>query len=339
MTTAPNLLLVCAAAAQASALAPSDGIMSDQYDSPWKDILDRYFPQFMAFFFPDIYRDIDWSRGWEILEQELQQVVRDAESGKRFADKLVKVWRKDGTERYVVIHIEIQGEHDAEFPLRMHIYNYRLFDRHQQPIVSLAVLCDDRPDWRPGEYSHEVWGCRASLEFPMIKLSDYNERWQELEASSNPFATVAMSTLKARATRGNMLDRLRWKVHLVRGLYDKNWRRREVLELLRFIDWVLALPLGLEGQFNAEIEKLETEKKMRYITSFERKWLKQGEEQGEKKGEISLLKRQIKRRFDRLPAWVEQRLAEATHDQLETWSDRIFDGQALEDVFAGSRPI
>ena len=27
-------------------------LMTDAYDSPWKDVLERYFAEFMAFFFP-----------------------------------------------------------------------------------------------------------------------------------------------------------------------------------------------------------------------------------------------------------------------------------------------
>ena len=33
------------------------------YDSPWKEMLDGYFPAFMAFFFPAAAAEIDWSRG------------------------------------------------------------------------------------------------------------------------------------------------------------------------------------------------------------------------------------------------------------------------------------
>ena len=36
--------------------------MSD-YDSPWKEMLEGYFSDFMAFFFPEAYADIDWARG------------------------------------------------------------------------------------------------------------------------------------------------------------------------------------------------------------------------------------------------------------------------------------
>ncbi len=307
--------------------------MSDNYDSPWKDILERYFPEFMGFFFPEAYQEIDWSKGYESLDQELQQVVREAESGKRYADKLMKVWRHDGEELYVVIHIEVQGQHDKQFPLRMYIYNYRLFDRHQQPVASFAVLCDESSKWRPEEYSHELWGCRASLSFPIVKLRDYTERWPELEASSNPFAVVVMSHLKSRATRGQGASRLRWKMHLVRQLYSGGWQRRDVLELFRFIDWVLKLPPWLESRFKDEVRRLETEKDMRYVTSIERLGREEGREKGFLQGEAAVLKRQLKRRFERLPEWVEQRLDQANRGELESWADRVIEAQALEDVF------
>ena len=56
--------------------------MSD-FDSPWKEALDRYFTAFLRFFFPNIHADIDWSRKYEMLDTELQQVVRTAELGHR----------------------------------------------------------------------------------------------------------------------------------------------------------------------------------------------------------------------------------------------------------------
>jgi hypothetical protein len=36
----------------------------------------------MKFFFPQIEAEIDWERGYEFLDQEFQQVVREAETGK-----------------------------------------------------------------------------------------------------------------------------------------------------------------------------------------------------------------------------------------------------------------
>ena len=57
------------------------------YDNPWKEVLERYFPEFLALFFPQAHADINWNHEHEFLDKELQQVVRDAELGARRADK------------------------------------------------------------------------------------------------------------------------------------------------------------------------------------------------------------------------------------------------------------
>ena len=57
----------------------------DDFDSPWKDALHRFLSSFLAFFLPHIHADIDWSRGYEALDKELQQIARRAAVGKRFA--------------------------------------------------------------------------------------------------------------------------------------------------------------------------------------------------------------------------------------------------------------
>ncbi|HZZ79277.1 MAG TPA: hypothetical protein VFE62_12215 [Gemmataceae bacterium] len=100
-----------------------------EFDSPWKEVLDQYFEAFVAFFFPQIHRAIDWPRGFETLDKELQQIMPDAEIGRRYVDKLVKVWRRDGIEEWVLIHIEVQHASADDFARRMFVYYYRLLDR------------------------------------------------------------------------------------------------------------------------------------------------------------------------------------------------------------------
>ena len=97
--------------------------MVTDYDSPWKEALDRYFELFMAYFFPAAHADIDWSRGYEMLDKELQKIVPQAEQGRRLVDKLVKVWLRTGEERWILIHIEVQTWKEGDFPKRMYVYN------------------------------------------------------------------------------------------------------------------------------------------------------------------------------------------------------------------------
>ena len=41
------------------------------FDSAWKEALRLHFRSFLAFFFPSIHDDLDWSRGYQLLDKEL----------------------------------------------------------------------------------------------------------------------------------------------------------------------------------------------------------------------------------------------------------------------------
>jgi len=88
---------------------------ADDYDTPWKEAVSRYFPEFMAFYFPQAHAAIDWGRPYLFLDKELAQVAQDAELGKRLADQLVQVTALAGGQEWVLVHIEIQGGRDSNF--------------------------------------------------------------------------------------------------------------------------------------------------------------------------------------------------------------------------------
>lgn len=246
--------------------------------------------KFLAFFFPEAHTAIAWERGYEFLDKELQKVVRDAKLGKRLVDKLVRVDTRDGAEAWVLVHIEVQGQADAEFPRRMYVYNYRLFDRYDRRVASLAVLTDNQPQWRPSAFGYELWGCRVGLEFPVVKLLDYKDDWATLESNSNPFAIVVMAHLQTHATRRRPNERLQSKLALVRMLYQRGYEKQDILELFRFIDWVLVLPEELETAFVQGVIEYEETAKMPYVTSVERVGIKKGIQQGIQQGELNTLR-------------------------------------------------
>ena len=240
------------------------------YDGAWKEGVEKYFEAFLTFFFPHIYNEIDWTRGYEFLDQELQQLMRESEVGKQFVDKLIKVWLNDGKETWLLIHLEIQSQVDTGFPKRMFSYHCRIFDRYGQEVVSLAILGDNQASWRPQEYSYERWGCRLSLQFPIVKLLDYQPRWSELEQSDNPFAVLVMAHLRTQATTKNLTGRLQWKLSLVKRMYELGYTREKILQLFDLIDRLMALPPNLDLNFKTELKQFEDDKKMAYITSIER---------------------------------------------------------------------
>jgi len=263
----------------------------DHYDSPWKEAIEHYFPECMEFYFPDAYADIDWSKEHIFLDQELRAVVQDAKLGTRFVDKLVRVTELSGEESWIYIHVEVQGTRQAEIARRMFVYNYRIFDRYKKPVASLAVLADEHKQWKPTFYSYNLLGCRHTLEFPVAKLTDYDENLNELLASDNAFGLITAAHILTRQTRKEHQERYEAKLSLVRILYQRHWDKQRVIDLFSVLDWLMTLPPWMETQIWKEIETIEESKKMQYITSVERLGRAKGITQGIAKGESRLLKR------------------------------------------------
>ena len=302
---------------------------NDRYDSPWKEAIEHYLPEFMAFYFPDAYAGIDWAKGYIFLDKELRAVVQDAELGARFVDKLVRVTEIGGVESWIYIHVEVQGTKQPEFAERMFVYNYRIFDRYKRPVASLVVLADEHKMWKPTSYGFAVLGCRHTLEFPVAKLSDFEDKLDELLASDNAFGWITAAHILTQKTRTQDQERYNAKLRLLRILYDRHWDKQRVINLFNLIDWLMQLPEWLNSQVWQELETIEKKEKMQYITSVERIGLARGHVEGKS----SLLTRLLERRFGVLPEWASEQLAKAKEKELEAWSDAIFTAPTLEAVF------
>jgi len=248
----------------------------DDYDSPWKEALEKFFPQCIQFFFPEAYEDIDWSKGFEFLDKELHQITKDAKIGRKCVDKLLKVWLKNGDEAHALIHLDVQNQHEKYFSKRMYIYNYRLFDRYETFVASFAILGDTSKKWNPETFEQERWDCKMKFQFPVVKLSKYEDDWEYLENNDNPFAVVVMAHIKTKATAKDDEKRLQEKLYIIKHLYKKGFTEKDIINLLNFIDWIMHTSEDYDKLFWQELEKLEKEEKMPYVTSWERLGYKRG---------------------------------------------------------------
>lgn len=303
-----------------------------EYDSPWKEILEQFFEAFTALFVPQAHAEINWERGYESLDTELQQVTLDAEIGERIADKLIKVWLLDGEEAWVLVHIEVQSQYQSNFAKRMYVYNSRLFNKYDRRVASIAILGDEQPNWRPNSYASLLFGCRASLEYPIVKLLDYEAQWSQLEQSSNPFAIVVMAHLKAKETRQNPQSRRQWKMTLARRLFERGYTREDVIGLYRFIDWVMRLPEGLERDFREEFKLYQEENRMRYVTSFERLAKEEGKEEGSREATLTLILRQLTRRIGAVDSQAQEKIRQLSLEHLESLAEALLDFTGTADL-------
>jgi hypothetical protein len=58
-----------------------------------------------------------------------------------------------------------------------------------------------------------------------------------------------------------------WKFKLTRLLYERGYGRQDIINLFRFVDWILELPEDLKRSFRDELEEYERERQMPYVTS------------------------------------------------------------------------
>ena len=69
------------------------------------------------------------------------------------------------------------------------------------------------------------------------------------------------------------------------------------------------------------------------MTSIERHGIQKGLQQGLQQEADLLLRKLLTRRFGALPEWVDERLADASREQLEQWVEQVLEARRLEEVF------
>ncbi len=265
------------------------------YDETWKEAITEYFDYFLQFFYPEIYAKVDWNKTPISLDKELEQITAAAETPKRHADKLFQVWLKDEQVLWILIHVEVQSQYDKEFNQRMFIYNYRAFDLYHQPVISLAILGDESKTWRPSSYQYGLGNSQLMFNFSIVKLLDY--QWEDLERSQNVFAIVVMAHLKTKETTSNLSEREQWKWNLSRLLYEKGYNRKEIVDLYKVIDIMMALPIELQASFEEKLTNYQEDRKVPLLSNIELRAIEKTTKITRREDIIKLLQK----RFGNLP--------------------------------------
>ena len=251
------------------------------FDELWKEVIESLFRNFLFLFMPELEAMVDFNRDHIFLDKELQKISLPLRKGKKFVDKLVKVYLKNGEEKWILIHIEVQGQSDADFNERMFVYFYRIFDKYEVKIVSLAVIT--YPAAGTFEYRYEFFNTKVLYQYNVSKIEEKKE--EELLASSNPFALVCLAVKYSNAAKDDKDLRYKFKSKLIRLMYKKGSGREEILALFEFIDGALDLDdKVLDTKITEEIEQIEEKEAMPYVTSVERIGIEKGIEKGKKEG-------------------------------------------------------
>jgi hypothetical protein len=226
-------------------------------DILWKVIMEEVFPDLLRFVFPDADEVYNMERGFEFLDKELAELNPQPEEEKdsRFADKLVKVYHRDGAEEWVLLHVEVQGDtQDRDtFAERMYTYFYRIRDRYPGRLVSaLAIFTGQDGNRMPAKYSYDYRGTKLTYEYPTMSILDYSD--EELDNSNNPFAQVIIAArLRLKEEKVSDEELLNFKLLAARKLQEKGFPMDKIRAIFNFLrNYVL-------------FEKPETSRKFDYL--------------------------------------------------------------------------
>jgi hypothetical protein len=237
-------------------IKPPKEIVID-FDSNWKYLIIKYFFSFIAFFLPNLFADIDETRPPVFLDNELQTIWRSMKTGLKMTDKLVRVWLKNGEERLILVHIEIQARFETLFSKRMFTISYRILDKYDVHPIALAVFVDTPIPSQFDAYEHKIYGTKTLYEYNAYKIIDQIET-ELLKRDDNLFSLAVLANLRTIQTKAKeeeqkdaaLFDRLTFKKHLYNLLVERNFEPEVYFDLLNFIDYMMILPEQLAIEYD-----------------------------------------------------------------------------------------
>jgi predicted transposase/invertase (TIGR01784 family) len=209
-----------------------------QYDEAWKQIIEKLFKDFIWFYMPDLAQDIDFSKGCTFLEQEFRTIAIESDDTKRYVDKLIKVYLKDGQEQWICIHVEVQFAKKTDFPSRMFRYFYRIYDKYNQQIVSLCVFTGDSQSYQK-EFKYDFYRTKLLYEYRTAILNKYDE--EDLISQDNPFALVTLAVKYGLKSKTDEDMRYNFKKKLIMLMARKGYSTEEIKNIFDFIEIILEL--------------------------------------------------------------------------------------------------
>jgi|GEM_PF-530977 len=240
------------------------------YDGFWKRLILTFFEEFLDFFLPNLLLDVDLNKPPEFLEQELATIIpKQTAKGRMSVDKLLKFWTKNGEDKHIFVHIEVQSSRELGFTERAFKYFYRIYDKNGKLITTIAIYThDDVPD-QYDRFEYNYQGTELTYKFNTYLVRDADEK--KLEVSDNMFALVILACKYANYTQNDVELRRKFKLKLFRLAITRGYSREEIEALVSFIDFVVYLPpktnTKLKVDFVKEFKKEKKDMEKNYIVS------------------------------------------------------------------------
>jgi hypothetical protein len=129
-----------------------------------------------------------------------------------------------------------------------------------------------------------------------------------------------MAHLKTKATTGKLPEREQWKWKLIRGLYEKEFEREQIIKLFEIIDNMMTLSTELQSSLESKIKQFEEERTMPLVSNMELRGMERGKEIGKEIGALQKSRDAIKTvltvRFGAISSEIEEIIGKMTNPTI-----------------------
>ncbi|MBQ7578493.1 MAG: hypothetical protein IJT21_09535 [Synergistaceae bacterium] len=269
------------------------------YDELWKDFIADFWQEILKKFIPSLYKKADLNREPEFLDKELHDILasfndNDSKTPKRYVDKLLKIFLKNGGEEWVLLHIEIQGKGGENFSLRMFRYYCLLFIHYGKNPTALAILTAGRPkrEGDPGIYKVDLFGTSIEYKYNIVKAYALSD--EELLSGDSLVDLFIYSVKIAAKYRKSDKSKVGYMKKIAKLLSDRGLDKEKRRGFIMYLERVMSLSdIQYRLEFREYVDTLFEERRngVRYKGELELAWdagkeegLKAGKEEGNKEG-------------------------------------------------------
>jgi hypothetical protein len=125
-----------------------------------------------------------------------------------------------------------------------------------------------------------------------------------------------MAHLKTKATTGKLPEREQWKWRLIRGLYEKEFEREQIIKLFEIIDNMMTLSPELQSSLESKIKQFEEERTMPLMSNMELRGIERGKEIGVLEKSRDAIKTVLTVRFGQISSEIEEIIGKMTNPTI-----------------------
>ncbi|OUS69697.1 hypothetical protein B1748_30625 [Paenibacillus sp. MY03] len=161
------------------------------HDEAFKKLLHTFSKEFIELFFPRLAKELDLGEVIFLSEEQLHDIVGGQS---RRLDVLFRA-RLRGQEVHILVHLEPQSWHEADFHERMYIYFGRLYEKYRKQyklIIPIAVFSGPRKKKERNGIDMRIAGYKI-LQFRFLKVQLKRSHWRQFIDSDNPVAAALLA--------------------------------------------------------------------------------------------------------------------------------------------------